>query len=342
MPDTNKVRKVSIIKNTEKPIQNYRFISQTIFMLITIWIGIEYAIFIFRLEGNALEVYRPSGVESFLPISALMSTVYYLRTGIIHAIHPAGFMIFAGIVAMSFYVGKSFCSWVCPVGFISELVGDFGEKIFKKKISMPKFLDIPLRTLKYLLLLFFASSIIPMSAIELRFFLDSDYNIAADIKMFEFFRSLSQFSFIVLMSLLVLSVLFKNFWCRYLCPYGALLGFIGLFSIHKISRNTETCIDCSLCDKACPSKIPVSKRKLVISDECTSCVQCIDVCPVKDTLEFRTLPAKTYSNKLVVLITAVIIFTLILSAGIISGKWNNSVSTAKYKELYENRNSLGH
>jgi len=39
----------------------------------------------------------------------------------------------------------------------------------------------------------------------------------------------------------VLSILLRNFWCRYLCPYGALLGVLSFFSILKVHRNAESC-----------------------------------------------------------------------------------------------------
>ena len=345
MSDKNSpVRKLTIVRNDEKPVQNYRFASQLFFLAICTWIGIEFTVFVFHLENfvPGTEYYRPPGVEAFLPISALMSSYYFLLTGVVHAVHPAGFFIFAGIVGMSFIAGKSFCSWVCPVGFLSELTGEFGKKLFRNKLHMPKFLDIPLRSLKYLLLGFFSFSIIGFSAVELRGFLSSDYNTIADIKLFEFFRNLSPFAFYTLVSLLLLSVLFRNFWCRYLCPYGAFLGVVGLLSPSKITRNSSSCIDCSLCDKACPSRIKVSKAKVVISDECTSCMACVDACPVKDTLNYKILPTKTYQKKTIIAAAALFIFGFALSAGILSGQWNNKIPASVYEQIYEHRDAVSH
>ncbi len=338
------VRKLTIVKNDEKPIQNYRFASQLFFLAICVWIGIEFTVFVFHLEHfvPGMEYYRPPGVEAFLPISALMSLSYFLQTGFVHQVHPAGFFIFMGIAGMSLIAGKSFCSWVCPVGFLSELTGEFGKKLFRNKLNMPKFLDIPFRSLKYLLLGFFAFSIIGLSTIELRAFLSSDYNTIADIKLFEFFRNLSPFAFYTLVSLLVLSVLFRNFWCRYLCPYGAFLGVIGLLSPTKITRNASSCIDCSLCNKACPSRITVSKRKVVLSDECTSCMACVDACPVKDTLNYKVLPMRTSRRKTLIAAAALFVFGSALATGVITGQWSNKIPTAVYQQIYENRDAVSH
>ena len=246
---------------------------------------------------------------------------------------------------MSIVFGKSFCSWLCPVGLISELVGDFGEKIFKRKLRLPKILDYPLRSLKYLLLGFlFYSVFFLMTELALKAFLDSPYNLVSDVKMFYFFANISRTSLIVLTVLFVLSIFVRNFWCRFLCPYGALLGIFALLSPTKIKRNTGNCIDCELCTKACPSFIKVDKIKTVVSDECTSCLNCVDVCPVADTLELKTItPIKSIKvTKRVVAIGVVSIFLLVTGAGIFTGNWQNNMTAEEYLFHYERMNSYSH
>ena len=92
--------KKKIIRNNEKPIQKYRFIIQIAFISLCIWIGVDFYLF--------------------------------LKTGFVHPAHPAGIFIFLSIILMSLVFGKSFCSWLCPIGTISELIGDFGEKMMKR------------------------------------------------------------------------------------------------------------------------------------------------------------------------------------------------------------------
>jgi polyferredoxin len=91
-------------------------------------------------------------------------------------------------------------------------------------------------------------------------------------------------SAIVVALLLVLSVLVKNVWCRYLCPYGALMGLAGLFSPARISRDPGRCIDCARCARACPAGLPVDRRLTVKSAECTACLSCVSVCPAEGAL----------------------------------------------------------
>ncbi|MCB9208177.1 MAG: 4Fe-4S binding protein [Ignavibacteriales bacterium] len=338
-----------INKNLETPIQKYRTYIQLFFVAIVLWIGIEFYLFTTYLEsGGATTFYeRPPGVEAFLPISSLMSLYYFILSGEIHQAHPAGLIIFIAILTVSFVIGKSFCSWICPIGFISESLGDFGErirkKLFKKRIQMPRLLDYPLRSLKYLLLGFFAYSIFfSMTAVALKYFLDSPYNIISDVKMYYFFANISRFSLYVIFGLIILSVIFRNFWCRYLCPYGALLGFFSLFSPTKIKRNKESCIDCNLCAKACPSFIKVDKVSTVISDECTSCLSCIDACPVENTLDLKTVYTGKKVSKKLVAFGVVAIYFIIITLGMISGNWKNNVPKEQYIELYKQKNSIGH
>ncbi|MCW8824041.1 MAG: 4Fe-4S binding protein [Ignavibacteriaceae bacterium] len=338
-------RKKRIGRNKEKGIQKIRFVVQTLFALLCIWIGIEFYQFIHFLEMNGTAAFssRPPGVDGFLPISSFMSFYLFLMTGQIHSAHPAGFFIFFAIVLMSLVFGKAFCSWLCPVGFLSELIGDFGKKIFKKDLKFPKLLDYPLRSLKYLLLGFlFFSVFFLMSVTAVQAFLDSPYNLVSDIKMFYFFADISRFSLIVFGILFLLSIVIRGFWCRYLCPYGALLGITSLLSPNKIKRNPINCIDCGLCNKACPSFVKVDKVKTVVSDECTTCMNCVDVCPIKNTLYLETLPFKKKINKKLVAIGVVAIFMLVTGFGIISGKWQNKISKTEYLELYKNMDSFGH
>lgn len=341
-------KKEKIIKNTEKPIQKIRFTVQMLFALLCIWIGIEFSQFVSYLESGGVKEFssRPPGVEGFLPISALMSVYYFFVSGNIHPVHPAGFFIFIAIVGMSFVFGKSFCSWMCPVGFLSELVGDFGEKIhkkiFKRRIKIWKYLDYVLRSLKYLLLFFFAFSIFSMSSLALEYFLDGAYNIMSDVKMWYFFANISRFSLIVIGILFLLSIIYRNFWCRYLCPYGALLGITSLLSPTKIKRNPISCIDCGLCAKACPSFIKVDKVITVRSDECTSCLNCVDVCPVKDTLDLKIVGSKKKTNKKTVAFGVVLLFVSITGLGILTGNWQNKVPKEVYIELQKSVNSIGH
>jgi len=337
--------KKKIIRNGERKIQRVRFFVQSAFALLCLWIGIEFYLFTQYLETNGAAVlyHRPPGVDGFLPISSLMSFYYFVSTGTINQAHPAGLFIFAAIVLLSLVFGKAFCSWLCPVGFISELIGDFGEKLFKNKIKIPKWLDYPLRSLKYIMLgfLFYAVFVL-MDLTAVKAFLDSPYNQVADLKMYYFFADISKTALIILASLFIFSIIIRNFWCRYLCPYGALLGLVSFLSPHKIKRNPVSCIDCGLCAKACPSKIKVDKVITVLSDECNTCLSCIDACPVADTLDLKSIYTKKKISKKAVAISVVSIFMAVTGIGMLTGHWQNNITPKEYLVHYKLMDSYGH
>ena len=78
-------KKNKIIKNNEKPVQNLRLIVQVLFVLLCVWIGYEFHLFVKFLEsgGNSAFYSRPPGVDGFLPISSFMSFFIFLKTGLL-------------------------------------------------------------------------------------------------------------------------------------------------------------------------------------------------------------------------------------------------------------------
>jgi polyferredoxin len=314
---------------------------QLAFVLLCVWIGIEFHLFMRWGTSGGTEPFfeRPPGVEGFLPISALISLKYWLETGIVNGVHPSGLFILVGIVAGTVALKKSFCSWLCPIGTLSESLWMLGQKLFKGHLRIPRWLDYPLRSLKYLLLAFFAWSIWQMDVPSLLAFIYSPYNKMADVKMYLFFADISTFALWTIIILALLSVVIKNFWCRFLCPYGALLGVAGWLSPLKITRTKETCVDCELCTKACPAGIKVHASGRVWSDECMSCMACVEVCPVKNTLDMRvnrkSRPVPTWALGVLALGT----FVAVVGAAMLLGRWQNQISREEYQRRFQEINS---
>jgi ferredoxin len=160
--------------------------------------------------------------------------------------------------------------------------------------------------------------------------------------MYYFFARISQFAFIVIAALFLLSIVMRNFWCRYLCPYGALLGILSLISPHKIKRNASSCIDCGRCSKVCPSNIQVDRLKTVVSDECSTCLACVDSCPVADTLALRPIVSARRIPKKVVAAVIVLLFVAITGGAMIAGYWQNDITPEQYLHHQKYLQSYGH
>ncbi len=334
--------------------QRIRRIVQLAFLALNGWLGIQFYLWVRYFEdgGNTLYVSRPAGVEGWLPIAGLMNFKYLLSTGQVPLIHPAAMFLFAAFLLISLLLKKSFCSWLCPVGTISELLWNIGVKVFGRNLRLPKWADIPLRGLKYLLLGFFLFFIGTMSAAALQLFMATPYGLVADVRMLNFFRHMGQTAAIILGLLVLLSMLIQNFWCRYLCPYGALMGLASLLSPIKIRRDAEACIDCGKCARACPAALPVDKLVQIRSAECSACMQCVAACPAQDALHFALTPLKaptpaqrwarrTLGPVAVTAVLAYIFFGFVLYARVTS-HWKTDMPQSVYMHLVPRADSLSH
>jgi polyferredoxin len=312
--------------------------------LLVLAIGYEFVRWVHGLETGKAVGARPPGVEGFLPLSALMSLRHLWSTGEIHPVHPAGLMILLAIVGTGLLLKKAFCSWLCPVGTISEMLAAVGQKAFGRRLRLPRVLDVPLRGLKYLLLLFFLHGIfVVMSPPAIAAFLDAPYNRVADIKMLFFFERMSPFALKVVAGLVVASMVIPYAWCRYLCPYGALLGALSLLSPLKVTRDPPSCIDCGLCTRACPSLLPVHRLDRVRSDECFGCLSCVAACPVTRALRVETpSPWRRPARPAVFAALVVLLFGGALQAARVWGVWRNEVTDAEYAARLREIDSYDH
>lgn len=307
-------------------LRKIRYAIQWSIFLLILYSGYKFYLFTEAIENGFIPDFkRPPSVEGFMPIGALMALKLWITTGIFDPIHPAALIIFIAALTLALLLRKSFCGWVCPVGTLSEIVWKTGRRIFGKNPIIIKYLDYPLRSIKYILLLFFFYVIvIKMSPPEIQAFLNTPYWMVADIKLLKFFTEMSTTTAAVLLLLLGLSLIYKNFWCRYLCPYGGLLGLMGLMSPARIKRYWDRCINCGLCAKNCPSLLPVDKKDSIKSAECTGCLTCVSYCPARDALDVVLVQRRL---KPYVFIATVVIFffgIIIVAKGL--GLWHSSVS----------------
>ena len=124
---------------------------QAAFLALNVWIAVEFFLFVrfYESGGSTVWAQRPPGVEGWLPIASLMNLKVWLLTGEIPALHPAGMFLLIAFVSISFAFRKTFCSWLCPVGTISEWLWKLGRETFGRNFQLPRGVDIPLRGLKY-------------------------------------------------------------------------------------------------------------------------------------------------------------------------------------------------
>jgi polyferredoxin len=343
--------KKKLVRRTQKDYSGiYRHSFQGAFLLLNLWIGTRFYLWVrqFEVASGMAPVARPAGVEGWLPIAGLMNFKYWLLSGEIPRVHPAAMFLLLAFLSMAFLFRKAFCSWLCPIGTISEYLWRAGKKVFRRNFFLPRWLDLPLRGLKYFLLGFFVWAISTMSAMGIRDFMQSPYGLIADVKMLNFFRHIGETGLVIIGVFMLASVFVPNFWCRFLCPYGALLGLTSWLSPMKIRRNPEPCIDCAKCAKACPSNLPVDKLVKIQSVECTGCLECVAACPAENALSMSLpqmlmpkrqrfgLPAWAMAAGIAVLFLGVAGFAKA------TGHWNSPIPDAVYQRLVPNADQAAH
>ena len=307
-------------------------------------IGLHFTLWVVpHLDGRWPGVSRPPGVEAFLPIGGMMAARHLLQTGVVDAIHPAGLAIFIGICLMSAVVAKSFCSHLCPIGLLSELLGRFGIRLVGKNLGLPKWLDIPLRGLKFLLLGFFVWAVwFTMDSVAVAAFLESPYNKIVDAKMWLFFADPTRLTVAVMGVLVVGSIFVRDLWCRYLCPYGALLGVFGRLAPLKITRDPDICTGCMGCTRVCPASLPVHRMQRVASIECTSCQDCAVACPEEGCLGVRAPLSRNrrrWLRPVTAVLVAVSVYLGVITGFRMAGYWHTAVTESEFHDRLQDIDS---
>ncbi len=313
---------------------------QAAVVLLSLFSGFRLYVFVGRLLRGGppilrpMMVTRPAMVDGFLPIGGLMGLKLWLSTGIFDRVHPAAIIILAAAMLVSALFKKGFCSWICPVGALSEALWKTGRKISGgRDFRMNRRLDHALRSVKYLLLAFFVLMVFSMSSGALAAFLDGPYWVAADARMLWFFEYMGTAAGVVLAGLFAGSFFYRNFWCRYFCPYGALLGLLGFLSPAKITRDDAACTHCGACRENCPASIPVDEKRRVRTPECSGCLTCVARCPAPGALAMRFNKSKFRIAPLLYAAMLLAVFFGTLYAAKATGNWSSNVPYADYRRI---------
>jgi len=333
--------------------QQTRHAVQFAFLALNLAIGIQFLLWVrfFESGGRTVAIARPAGVDGWLPIAGLMNLKYSLITARMPLIHPAAMVLGVVFLLSSLLLKKSFCSWLCPVGTVSEYLWKLGRRIFHRNFALPRWLDLSFRSLKYLLMAFFLYIVVTLSAQALNEFMQQPFGIIADVKMLNFFRHIGTIGLCILLILIALSVVVQNFWCRYLCPYGALMGLLSTLSPIKIRRDAAACIDCGKCSRACPASLPVHDLIQLRSAECTGCMECVAVCPAQNALQLAMPPRsdstpnrwrrRIVQPQLAAAVLALLFFGLV-GAARATGHWQTCIPRDVYMRLVPHADEYGH
>ncbi len=325
-------------RNPWRALPQVRAVVQLVYLAFLALVGWQFTRYAGAVVGaGPIEAGRPSAVEAFLPISALLGLKRLVLTGQWDEIHPAGLTILLAALATALLARKAFCSWVCPVGTLSRGLEWLGRKTLWRRRwpAVPRWLDLPLSGLKYLLLAFFLYTIVigmPLEAVE--GFLRAPYNLVADAKLLALLTGPTATFVAVVGSLAALSLVVKHAWCRWLCPYGALLGAVSWLSPLSVRRTPEACHACQACTRACPVEIPVHTRLRVLSPDCTGCMSCVAACASPDCLGVTRKGVRAWPPWVIPAVTLVVMLGAYGLARA-TGRWETSVPAETFRWAYQ-------
>ncbi len=283
-------------------IQNIRRITQGFFLLLFLFLFIQT-----ESKGND-ELGYP--VRLFLDFDPLIFLTTLLSA---HAAAKA-FVLSLITVVLTVFFGRVFCGWICPLGTLHNLVGSIRRKrpagIYEHWFRLKYYILIAtlasaLFTLQpvgimdplSLLIRSFSVSMFPLFNYIIRSVFDTIYAVnpfdvavatepvymvlKKTVLSFEqSFYNQSVFIGLLYAAILALNFVEKRFWCKYLCPLGALLGFLSRYSFLKLSVS-EGCTSCSECSTDCQGNAQPHVKNHWRSSECLVCKNCDDICPQK-------------------------------------------------------------
>jgi MauM/NapG family ferredoxin protein len=236
-----------------------------------------------------------------------------------------GFVWAVGILVLTVLLGRVFCGFICPFGTVHHAVGIFKPALKGGRMLQANH-KVPSQKVKYSILILLsvaavfglnaaglmdpiaflfrslALAVLPGLGTALRSLFEA--MAASDLKIL----NLASYAAEVIVSpvfgynppayqtgwfvgLLFLVILFLNrirprFWCRTLCPLGALLGIFSRISILNLEKYAEKCTECNLCLKHCQGAASPRPDQEWEAAECLMCFNCQNVCP-EDALAFR-------------------------------------------------------
>lgn len=244
------------------------------FLLILINPFLNYFLHVNFIQGW----YQSFGLGSLWFVSPLEGLESLLLTKSLYLPSLIG-MVIPFLLAL--FLGRVFCSWVCPVSFLLELFDRLRKFIERKKFLQNRLL-VAKKVLWFTLIAEILCSM--MLGAPLFVFLSPPGLVGREIMMAVFFRTLALEGGILLL-ILVLELLTRRFFCRNFCPLGGLLALLGRKRSLRVHVSQANCTQCGLCAKSCPmGLLPATGEGT--SAYCWNCGECMDSCRY-DALHFR-------------------------------------------------------
>lgn len=303
-------------------------------LVFALWRFVRFAAFV--NSGVGTPPNRPTVADAFLPLGGATALKSWLATGQFDTLHPAALVILLATLLTAWLFRRALCSWLCPLGMVSEYLARLGARLNGgRNLTVPRWLDRTLLAIKYVVSFGIIVALFGLPASAAAEFMRTPFYTVADMKLFDVYASFNLVFFLVVGLLLVGSMLVKNLWCRYACPYGALQGILGLLSPVRIVKAEDGCTACGRCNRACPNAVDVAGASgTVISAECMGCTSCVSACPKSDVIGLKvgkraTVPPEVFGTAFL------IVFLGVVAVAAATGHWESRLTAADYRNIVQ-------
>ncbi len=279
------------------------------------------------LTASGTDIRLPYPVALFFQLDPLVALSNALASRALYR----GLLWSLVIMVPTFFLGRFFCGWICPLGSLHHFFGSLkSERKRGKQLLASNRYKRWQNTKYYVLIAVLVAALLgtgivgwldPFSllvrSLGLSILPGTNYAIQAALRVLErspfaavqaiggglhlilgfailnfkqpYFR---QGVWLGLLFLFILALNFRvtRFWCRAICPLGALLGLVSRWSILGLVKNPEHCNDCNRCLLRCQGGADPIGGVPWHQSECHLCLNCVDECPEKG-LEFKLFPA---------------------------------------------------
>lgn len=187
------------------------------------------------------------------------------------------------IIPFTLIMGRFFCGWMCAYGAFGDFIYGISKKVFKVKFKMDESIDKVLKYLKYVVLAFSVFAIWTLNTNVFSTFSPWDaFGMLVTIgKLPDLSYVIANltFGFSLFLLISIASAFIERFFCRYLCPLGAIFAVSSKLKIARIHKDRTNCGKCRICTNNCAMGIPLYKADVVNSGECIDCMKCVTACP---------------------------------------------------------------
>ena len=186
------------------------------------------------------------------------------------------------VIVLTVLFGRFFCGWVCAFGTYGEFLHELSRRVFRIKFKIGLKADKVLKYFKYVILVFL---IVFVWTFGSELFLNaSPWDAFAYITDLPEAFGLLAAGFVLLLFITVGSLFVERFFCRYLCPLGAVFAIVSRISVIKLKMPKDSCRSCTGCTKACAMGLELKKMDRVRGGECINCMKCVEACPRKNAV----------------------------------------------------------